>query len=115
MVERGRAHEHARRPRCERSIDQLATAVATADLDRDADARDPFDEPEIRFARERTVEIDEMEPGRAFRSEALRGRHRVAAVDRDPLAPALLEADDATLQHVDRRIDGELLVLLLAC
>ena len=112
VVERGRAEEHARGAGRERRVDQLEAAVAAADLDRDPGRGDTLDQAQVRRPGEGAVEIDEVEPRRARGGEALRGRDRVAAVDRDPLATALGEADDASVEDVDRRIDDE---VLLAC
>ena len=104
--------EHARRAGRERGVDQLEAAVAAADLDGNPGRGDTLDQAQVRRPGEGAVEIDEVEPGRARGRETLRGRDRVAAVDRDPLAAALREADDASVEHVDRRVDDE---ALLAC
>ena len=104
--------EHARGAGRERRIDQLEAAVAAADLDWDPGRRDTLDQVQVRRPGEGTVEIDEVEPRRARGGESLRGRDRVAAVDRDPLTTALGEADDAPVEHVDRRVDDE---ALFAC
>ena len=40
-------------------------------------------------------------------AEALRSGDRIAALDGHSLAAALREANDAALEHVDRRVDRE--------
>ena len=109
VVERGGADEHPRGSGCQRRVDQLEAAVAASHLHGNADGGNALEETQIRLAGEGAVEIDEMEPGRAFGDEPLGGRDRVAALDRHVLAPALGEADDASREHVERRIDGEVL------
>ncbi len=66
------------------------------------------DEIERGGTRERAVEVDEMEPCRAFRGEAARELDGVAALDRDRLAPSLREPNDSPLEHVDGGDDFEL-------
>ena len=75
----------------------------------DTHGRDALQEREVRLALEGTVEIDEVEPGRALGYEALGGRNRVAALDRHLLATTLEETNDPSAEHVQSRIDGEVL------
>ena len=65
-------------------------AVAAADLEwKPAGRRDALDEPERRRAGERSVEVDEMQPPRAFVAEPAGELDGVASLDRDRLAPSL--------------------------
>ena len=50
-----------------------------------------------------------MEPSRALVPEPPRQLDGIAALDRDGLAAALVEADDASFEDVDRREDIEVL------
>ena len=89
--------------------DQVETAVAASDLHGDARGRNSLDQAEIGLAREGAVEIHEVEPGRALRDEALCSRDGVAALDRHLLAPPFVETNDAALEDVQSRVDGEML------
>ena len=62
---------------------------------------------EIGSARERAVEIDEVQPGGAVRGEALGCGDRVSSLDGHRLAAPLREANDTALENVDRRVDRE--------
>ena len=109
FVERGRADEHARGARVEGVLDRVEAAVAAADLHRRAHRGDARDEAEVGIPRERAVEIDEVEPGGALRSEPLGRGDRIASLDGDRFSAALREADDAAIENVYRRIDREAL------
>ena len=93
-------------------LDGAFTGTPDLSLDGSPSRGDTLDQAQVRRTGEGPVEIDEVEPRRARAGEALRGRDRVAAVDRDLPATALGEADDPSVEHVDRRIDDE---ALLAC
>ena len=51
-----------------------------------------------------------MEPGGALGDETLGGRDRVTTLDRDVFATPFGETDDASVEHVEGGIDGEVLV-----
>lgn len=108
-VERRGADEHARRTGHERRVDRVEAAVATSDLHGQSQRCDAGDEAEIGLARERAVEVDEMEPRGALGHEALGRVDRVASLGRYRFAAALQEVDDAALEHVHCRIDREAL------
>ena len=109
VVERGGADEHARCAGLERVSDRVEAAVAAADLHRRPDRGDARDEIEVGSARERAIEVDEVEPGGALRRKALGRRDRIAALDGHCLPAALREANDTALEDVDRRVDREIL------
>ena len=72
--------------------------------------------PAGRPARERPVEVDDVEPLRALGGEASRRRCGIAALDRHLLAPALEEPDTASFEDVQRGDDGEAgHAVVLAC
>ena len=85
-------------------------AVAASDLEWEpSGGGDALDEPECRRAVECSVEVDEMEASRALVPEPAGKLDRVAPLDRHGLATALMEADDASFEDVDRRKNVELL------
>ena len=94
-------------PACERGLDRVKAAIAAADLHGRPDRCDARDEAEVGIARERAVEVDEVQPGGALGRKALGCRDRVAALDGHRLPAALREANDTALENVDRRVDRE--------
>ena len=62
---------------------------------------------EVGIARERAVEVDEVEPGGALRRKALGRGDRIASLDGHRFPAALREANDTALENVDRRVDRE--------
>ena len=108
LVERRSADEHACGACGQRGLDELDRAIPAAHLHREAGRGDPLDECEVRLPGEGAVEIDEMEPGRARGCEALGSADGVAAFHRHLLAAPFEEADDPSLEDVDRGVDGEM-------
>ena len=85
-------------------------SIAASDLEREpARGCDALDEPERRSAVECSVEVDEVQAPRALVAEPAGKLDGIAALDRHGLPPSLVEADDAALEHVDRREDIEVL------
>ena len=104
-----RPDHHAIRPRIQGGGHRLERPVAAPDLERQttsvAHARE---EIERGGTRERAVQVDEMQPCRAFRGEAARDLDGVASLDRDRLASSLREPNDSPLEHVYGGDDFEL-------
>ena len=114
--EGGRPDHDAVGARRDRRGDRPVGAVAASDLERKPPGRgDAFDEPERRRAGECSVEVDEVQPPRAFVAEPPGELDRIASLDRDRLATALREADDASFEHVDRGRTSKSCVNTLSC
>ena len=72
-------------------------------------SRDALDQVERRRAGESAVEVDEVQPRRAFVAKAPRQLDRITSLDRHCLPAALGESHDAAFEDVDRRDQLEVL------
>ena len=107
LLERSGTDEDARCAGLERVLNRVEVAIAAADLHRRPDRCDARDEVESRSAGERAVEIDEVKPGGAVRSEALGSGDGISSLNGHRFAAALRESHDSALEDVDRRVDRE--------
>ena len=97
-------------PGCDRVGDRALGPIAASDLEREpAGGCNALHQPERRSAVECSVEVDEVQAPRPLVAKPAGKLDRIAALDRHGLSPSLVEADDAALEHVDRRQDIEVL------
>ena len=107
--ERGRADHHPLGARVERRRHRRERAVPAADLQRQsARARDTLDESEARHARERTVEVDEVQTARSLRGEPACELDRVSSLECHGVALPSRKSYGTASEHVDRRDDLEI-------
>jgi hypothetical protein len=103
-----RADHHAVGARRQGSIDELERPVAAADLERQAACvGDPCDEIEAGHARERAVEVDEMESLGAVGSEPSGELDGVSSLQRLGVAASPREPNCAPAQDIDGGEDSE--------
>ena len=83
-------------------------AVAAAHLHRQADRDETLEQATRRRAGERAVEIDDVQSCGSVRGEPPRELDRIAALQRDLLAPSSAESHGTPCEHVHRRDHFEL-------
>ncbi|HYM49166.1 MAG TPA: hypothetical protein VET65_01210 [Candidatus Limnocylindrales bacterium] len=106
-VDRGRADDDAGDPGVEGGLDQVGVARSATGLDRDRDGGgDPRDLLQVAPPPGlRAVEVHDMEPGGAGRRAPAGDLDRIVAEPGHPVEVALLEANGATLEQIDRGQD----------
>ena len=100
--EGGGADDRSGRAGVDRRLNGFDVTQPAAGLHRHTGGRHPLDQSRRRAARERAVEVDQVEPLGALLGKALRRLRRVSALDRHPFPPPCEQTDTAVLEDVDR-------------